>query len=55
MSYYGIAVELKNRGYHSGYNLDGSGSTTLYFNGAVLNNPLGIVEKKISDILYFTD
>jgi exopolysaccharide biosynthesis protein len=35
------------------YNLDGGGSTTMYFNGAVVNNPLGKGhERGTSDILY---
>ncbi|MGG7078768.1 phosphodiester glycosidase family protein [Clostridium sardiniense] len=56
MSLYDVALELENRGCYVGYNLDGGGSTTLYFNGKVLNNPSDILgERKISDILYFTD
>lgn len=56
MSLYDIAVELKNRGCYWGYNLDGGGSTTLYFNGEVLNKPSDWnSERKISDILYFSD
>ena len=54
MSSYDVAVELKNRGCYWGYNLDGGGSTTLYFNGEVLNNPSDWNgERKITDILYF--
>lgn len=35
------------------YNLDGGGSSTMYFNGRVVNNPLGKgEEREISDILY---
>jgi exopolysaccharide biosynthesis protein len=35
------------------YNLDGSGSSTMYFNGRVVNNPLGKnKERGVSDILY---
>lgn len=35
------------------YNLDGGGSATLYFNGRVVNNPLGnVVERSVSDIIY---
>jgi exopolysaccharide biosynthesis protein len=35
------------------YNLDGGGSTTMYFNGAVVNDPLGRgKERGTSDILY---
>lgn len=36
------------------YNLDGGGSSTMYFMGRVVNNPLGKnQEREISDILYF--
>ena len=56
MSLYDVAVELKSRGCYWGYNLDGGGSTTLYFNGEVLNNPCDWSgERTISDILYFVD
>lgn len=55
MSLYDAAVELKNRGCYWGYNLDGGGSTTLYFNGGILNKPAHGIERKISDILYFID
>ena len=56
MSLYDVAVELKSRGCYWGYNLDGGGSTTLYFNGEVLNNPCDwLGERAISDILYFVD
>ena len=56
ISLYDAALELKNRGCYVGYNLDGGGSTTLYFNGEVLNKPSDLLgERKISDILYFTD
>lgn len=35
------------------YNLDGGGSATMYFNGQVVNNPLGRGrERGVSDILY---
>ncbi len=35
------------------YNLDGGGSSTMYFNGRVVNNPLGKnKERGVSDILY---
>ena len=56
ISLYDAALELKNKGCYIGYNLDGGGSTTLYFNGEVLNNPSDITgERRISDILYFTN
>lgn len=36
------------------YNLDGGGSSNMYFMGRVINNPLGKnQEREISDILYF--
>ncbi|MNO09470.1 hypothetical protein D3C81_2326670 [compost metagenome] len=35
------------------YNLDGGGSSTMYFMGRVVNNPLGKgKERGVSDILY---
>jgi exopolysaccharide biosynthesis protein len=35
------------------YNLDGGGSSTMYFNGRVVNNPLGKGnERGVSDIIY---
>ncbi|MDD2533480.1 MAG: phosphodiester glycosidase family protein [Eubacteriales bacterium] len=35
------------------YNLDGGGSSTMYFNGQVVNNPLGRnSEREVSDIMY---
>ena len=38
------------------YNLDGGGSSTLYFQGAVVNNPLGRnQERGVSDILYIAE
>lgn len=38
------------------YNLDGGGSSTMYFMGRVVNNPLGKGEERgVSDILYVTD
>ena len=56
MSLYDAAIELKARGCYVGYNLDGGGSTTLYFQGKVLNKPSDLMgERKISDILYFVD
>lgn len=34
------------------YNLDGGGSTTIYFNGKILNNPSDGFERPVSDIVY---
>ena len=56
ISLYDAALELKNKGCYIGYNLDGGGSSTIYFNGEVLNNPSDIIgERRISDILYFKE
>ena len=48
----------KELGVETAYNLDGGGSTTLYLNGEVINNPSGggygssSGERKVSDIVY---
>lgn len=48
-----LMVEL---GIETGYNLDGGGSSTMYFNGEVINNPTtsgrNINERSVSDIVY---
>ena len=36
------------------FNLDGGGSTTLYFRGEVINMPSGGKERSVSDIIMFT-
>lgn len=51
-----LGKEFAERGCTTAYNLDGGGSTTLYFNGKVINNPTdgrGIKEREVSDIVYF--
>jgi exopolysaccharide biosynthesis protein len=50
-----LAQELRDRGCTVAYNLDGGGSSTMYFNGEVINNPTNgrsIGERKVSDIVY---
>lgn len=48
-----FAQIFKDLGATVAYNLDGGGSTTMYFNGALVNNPLGNGnERGTSDILY---
>ncbi|MCI2058062.1 MAG: phosphodiester glycosidase family protein [Oscillibacter sp.] len=50
-----LAEYLRSLGAVTAYNLDGGGSSTLYFNGRVVNNPTGggrIGERKVSDIVY---
>ena len=51
-----LAQEFKERNCTIAYNLDGGGSSTMYFNGKVINNPTSgksIGERKVSDIVYF--
>lgn len=52
-----LASEFVKRGAVIAYNLDGGGSSTLWFNGVVINNPTfdgkWIGEREVSDILYF--
>ena len=35
------------------FNLDGGGSTTLYYDGEVINRPASGEERKVSDIIMF--
>ncbi len=42
-------------GCENAYNLDGGNSTTMYFNGEVINQPSGKSERSVSDILYLTE
>jgi len=56
LSLYELSQVLIDNGATFAYNLDGGGSTTLFFKGEVLNNPTsGNVggERKVSDIVYF--
>jgi exopolysaccharide biosynthesis protein len=47
---------MQDLGCSEAYNLDGGGSTTMYFNGQVINNPTttgrSIKERSVSDIIY---
>lgn len=51
-----LASILKDLGCETAYNLDGGGSTTMYFNGEIINNPTTNghkeSERKVSDIVY---
>lgn len=57
LSLYQLAQVMKDNGVQTGYNLDGGGSTTLYFNGKVVNQTVGgsgqSSERAVSDIVYF--
>jgi len=50
-----LAQEFDEHGCSVAYNLDGGGSATLWFNGEIINNPVGgkgTAERKVSDIVY---
>jgi exopolysaccharide biosynthesis protein len=49
----GLAAIMQDLGATTAYNIDGGGSSTMYFNGELVNNPLGEnKERGTSDILY---
>ena len=56
LSIYQMAEVMKSYGVKTAYNLDGGGSSTLYFNGQVINKPTTggskISERAVSDIVY---
>lgn len=56
LSLYQLAEIMKSYGVKTAYNLDGGGSSTLYFNGKVINKPTTngntISERSVSDIVY---
>lgn len=51
-----LAEVMQDLGCSVAYNLDGGGSSTMYFNGEVINNPTSngnkIKERSVSDIVY---
>ncbi len=56
LSLYQLAEFMQTLGVETAYNLDGGGSSTMYFNGEVVNNPTtngqSIQERSVSDIVY---
>lgn len=56
LTLYELASFMQSIGIDIGYNLDGGGSSTMYFNGNVINNPTTngktIKERSVSDIVY---
>ena len=55
LSLYELAEFMESLGCRTAYNLDGGGSSTMYFNGSVINNPTTngrIRERAVSDIVY---
>lgn len=56
LSLYHLAEFMQSLGVTTAYNLDGGGSSTMYYNGQVINNPTTngktIAERSVSDIVY---
>lgn len=56
LSLYEVADIMQGYGCSTAYNLDGGGSSTMYFNGQIINNPTTngrkISERSVSDIVY---
>ena len=56
LSLYELAEFMQSLGVKIAYNLDGGGSSTMYFNGEIINNPTTngkkISERSVSDIVY---
>ncbi len=56
LSLYQLATFMQNIGVKTAYNLDGGGSSTLYFNGELINYPTtsgrSMKERGVSDIVY---
>lgn len=55
LSLYELAEFMDSLGTETAYNLDGGGSSTMYFNGTVVNNTtggMGSKERSVSDIVY---
>lgn len=48
-------ILLAYGGVQTAFNLDGGGSTTLYYKGNILNQPANGGQRKVPDILFFTD
>ncbi|MCR5293979.1 MAG: phosphodiester glycosidase family protein [Lachnospiraceae bacterium] len=56
LSLYELASFMESLGAKTAYNLDGGGSSTMVFNGTLINNPTSsgstIKERSVSDIVY---
>lgn len=56
LSLYELAEFMESLGVQTAYNLDGGGSSTMYFNGEIINQPTtngnSIKERSVSDIVY---
>lgn len=51
-TYFGMAELMEKHGAETAYQLDGGGSSTIWFDGMVLNKPSDGYERPISDIIY---
>ncbi|MGN0465110.1 MAG: phosphodiester glycosidase family protein [Lachnospiraceae bacterium] len=58
LSLYELAQFMKSQKVKTAYNLDGGGSSTMYFNGNVINKPTtsgrSIKERSVSDIVFIS-
>lgn len=58
LSIYELAEFMQTLGVKTAYNLDGGGSSTMYYNGEIINNPTTngnrIKEREVSDIIYIS-
>lgn len=56
LSLYQLSQFLQARGAKTAYNLDGGGSSTMWFNGEIINEPVNhgskVSERSVSDIVY---
>lgn len=56
LSLYELAGFLQSLGAQTAYNLDGGGSSTMWFNGQIINEPVNhgseVSERSVSDIVY---
>ena len=56
LTLYELAEVMQELGCTEAYNLDGGGSSTMYYNGEIINNPTSsgnrIKERSVSDIVY---
>ena len=56
LTLYELAEFMNKIGANTAYNLDGGGSSTMYFNGKLINNPTTngnkVSERSVSDIVY---
>lgn len=50
-----LAAEFAFQGCKTAYNLDGGGTSALYFMGRIINTPCYGKERPLSDIIYFKD